>query len=154
MASTVQSSGRLDLGRQPLGLISNHLAEPEDVAKLRSGTRAVLAVCRCLADLAAADRADAARRELQDLESLTDLELDDWLIGHPGPVHHAVGSCRMGMASDGAVTIAEPGRAGTIPGLDGVVVADASLFPDLVAGGLQLPVMAVAERIAAETLLR
>ena len=154
MASTVRSLGRLDFGRQRLGLISSHLAEPDDVARLRSGTRPVLAVCRRLADLAAADRADAARRELDELDHFTDPELDDWLVGHPGPVHHAVGSCRMGTASDGAVTVAKPGRAGTIPGLDGVVVADASLFPDLVAGGLQLPVMAVAERIAAETLLR
>lgn len=153
MASTVRSSGRLDLGRHRARLISNHLAEPEDVAKLRSGTRAILAVCRRLADLAAADRADTARRELDNLNRLTDLELGDWLVVHPGPVHHAVGSCRMGTASDRAITVAEPGRAGRIPGLNGVVVADASLFPDLVAGGLQLPVMAVAERIAAETLL-
>lgn len=155
MASTVRSCGRLELRGEAPRLVSNRLAEPEDVAVLRSGTRGVLAACRRLAGLAGGERSEVARSELEALDRLTDPEFDDWLIRHPGPAYHAIGSCRMGHWLDGgAVTAADPGRAGMLPGLDGVVVADASLFPDLVAGGLQLPVMAVAERIAAETLLR
>lgn len=148
MASTVRSHGRLDLDGDTRRLISNRLTDPDDAAILRSGTRQVLAVCRQLARLADGTESDGAWRHVDALAQLSDRELDDWLVRHPGPVHHAVGSCRMG-----AVTEAGSGRAGTIPGLDRVVVADASLFPDLVAGGLQLPVMAVAERVAAETLL-
>jgi len=53
----------------------------------------------------------------------------------------------------GSVTASDGGAAGTLLGALGAVVVDASLFPDLVSGGLQLPVMAVAERIVAETVL-
>lgn len=155
MASSVRSSGRLELDGETPRVVSNRLAEPEDVAVLRSAARQVVAVCQHLAELAGGEVSDAARHELDALHRLTDPEFDHWLVWHPGPVYHAVGSCRMGdRAGGGAVTTAERGRAGLIPDLDGVVVTDASLFPDLVAGGLQLPVMAVAERIAAETLLR
>ncbi len=155
MASTVRSSGRLAFRDEAPRLVSNRLVDPNDRAMLRSGTRRVVAVCRLLAGLAGGEGIEVARCELDGIDRLTDPELDDWLVRHPGPVYHAVGSCRMGdRASGDAVTIGSPGQAGLVPGLDGVVVADASLFPDLVAGGLQLPVMAVAERIAAETLLR
>ena len=91
---------------------------------------------------------------LNELDELSDDELDAWIVQHRGPVFHLVGSCRMGEeGASGSVTVAEAGRSGTLPGLEGVVVADASLFPDLVAGGLQMPIVAVAERVAAETLL-
>ena len=154
MASTVRSHGHLQWDGEGPRLVSNRLDNSQDLAVLRSGTRTAVAVCRRLAGLAGGNRSVTGRADLDELDRLTDPEFDDWLIRHPGPVHHAVGSCRMGAGhSDVAVTAAEPGRAGTIPGLGGVVVADASLFPDLVAGGLQLPVMAVAERIASETLL-
>ncbi len=153
MASTVRSSGRLDLESDPPRLISNRLTNVDDLVRLRQGSRRALAVCSRLARLA--DRPSTGRRLIDDLSRLADGELDDWLIRHPGPVYHAVGSCRMGGSSlAGVVTRAEPGHAGTVDGLGGVVVADASLFPDLVGGGLQLPVMAVAERVTAETLLR
>lgn len=154
MASTVRSHGRLDWRGEGLRLVDDRLANQDDMAVLRTGTRRVVNVCRHLSGLAGGIRSAARQSELDELDRFTDAELGDWLVRNPGPVHHAVGSCRMGVGNDGvAVTAAEPGRAGTIPGLDGIVVADASLFPDLVAGGLQLPVMAVAERIVAETLL-
>ncbi len=152
MASTVGSSGRLDVSGSVPRIETDRLRGADDRARLRHGTRRAIAVCRELTNLGeSGDRSSPYRRELAGLRDLSDRELDRWLVQHPGPVYHAVGSCRMG--GDGAVTAAEPGRAGTVPELDGVVVADASLFPDLVAGGLQLPVMAVAERIVAETLL-
>lgn len=153
MASTVRSAGRLELAGDRPALRSKRLTNPEDVTVLRSGTRRVVTVCEHLAALAAGGRSDALRRSLADLARFGDRELDDWLHRNPGPVYHAVGSCRMGPASAGGITAAESGRAGTLHDLAGVVVADASIFPDLVAGGLQLPVMAVAERIVAETLL-
>lgn len=153
MVSSVLSSGHIELDGDVTRLVSNRLVALEDAARLRSGARTVLGVCRLLTELESGGVAEGIRRELVALDRLTDAELDDWIVRHPGPVYHAVGSCRMGARTAGAVTAAEQGRAGTVHGLAGVVVADASIFPDLVAGGLQLPVMAVAERIVAETLV-
>jgi len=153
-AATTRSTGRLELDSMPQRLVSNRLAHPDDMARLRTGTRTALKVCRRLGRLSGGGRRNPAHRLVEELEGLGDRELESWVRSHPGPVYHAVGSCRMGAsASTGAVAAAEPGRAGSVHGLKNVVVADASLFPDLVSGGLQLPVMAVAERVTAETLL-
>ncbi len=80
-----------------------------------------------------------------------DGHFDRWLATHPGPYAHPASSCPMGPESaPGSVVGAEPGNMGRLIGYEGIVVADASVLPDLVRGGLQLPVVAVAERIAAD----
>ena len=154
MMSSVKSSGRLDLAADPARLVTNRLSHPADLARLREAVRAVVPVCRALVDVADADRDNTDRQVVEELDRMTDADLDDWLRLNPGPVYHAVGSARMGGPEvPGSVTRAEPGVAGTVRGLDGVTVVDASVFPELVAGGLQFPVVAVAERLVSETLL-
>jgi choline dehydrogenase len=59
--------------------------------------------------------------------------------------HHPVGTCRMGPDSEsGAVVDAT----GAVHGVSGLVVADASIMPDIPAANTNLPVIMVAERIA------
>ena len=63
----------------------------------------------------------------------------------PGPYSHAVGTCRMGVESDHEAVVDVTGR---VFGAVNLWVADASVFPDLPRAATQVPVMAVASRIA------
>jgi 4-pyridoxate dehydrogenase len=57
--------------------------------------------------------------------------------------HHPCGTCRMGLAGDdGAVVDAEL----RVYGIAGLRVADASVFPDLVGGNINAPVIMIAEK--------
>jgi 4-pyridoxate dehydrogenase len=59
--------------------------------------------------------------------------------------HHPAGTCRMGGPGDvGAVVDAEL----RVIGVDGLRVVDASVFPDLVGGNINAPVVMIAERAA------
>jgi len=62
--------------------------------------------------------------------------------------YHPVGTCRMGVDED---AVCDPD--GRVRGLDGVVVADASLMPQITRGNTNLPTIMIGERIA-EVLLR
>jgi choline dehydrogenase len=57
--------------------------------------------------------------------------------------HHAVGTCRMG-ADDLAVVDADL----RVRGIDGLRVADASIFPDDTSGNTNVPTMMVGEKAA------
>jgi choline dehydrogenase len=60
--------------------------------------------------------------------------------------HHPVGTCAMGSSpDDGAVVDAR----GAVHGVEGLVVADASVMPEIPAANTNLPTLMVAERIAA-----
>lgn len=62
-----------------------------------------------------------------------------------GTYHHPVGSCRMGPdPAAGAVVDAK----GAVYGVEGLVVADASIMPDIPSSNTNLPTIMVAERIA------
>lgn len=72
--------------------------------------------------------------------------LYSWLRANLCFFHHAVGTCRMGVADDPmAVTDGE----GRVRGFDNLVIGDASLMPDIPRGMINLTVYAVAEKIAA-----
>jgi len=63
----------------------------------------------------------------------------------PGPYSHAVGTCRMGRRNNDE-SVVDSG--GAVHGVGGLWVADASVFPDIPRAATQIPVMAVASRIA------
>ena len=62
----------------------------------------------------------------------------------PGPYSHAVGTCRMGPVTDDESVVDVKGA---VHGVEGLWIADASVFPDLPRAATQLPVMAVASRL-------
>lgn len=74
---------------------------------------------------------------------------DEAILGfvrrRPGPYSHVVGTCRMGDLRDGEAVV---DRLGEVHGTVNLWVADASVFPDIPRAATQLPVMAVASRIA------
>ena len=65
--------------------------------------------------------------------------------------HHPVGTCRMGPdPAAGAVVNAD----GRVHGVEGLLVADASVMPDVPAANTNLPTIMVAERLAMQLITR
>ncbi|WP_168713560.1 GMC oxidoreductase [Streptomyces sp. A0642] len=115
------------------------LSDPEgrDMAVLRSG----LATARRFAGSAAL-RGLAALPEGPPAHELPEAELRARL----GTYWHPVGTCAMGPASDPTAVVDGEGR---VRGVANLRVADASVLPTVPAANTQLPVLAVAEMLAA-----
>ncbi len=71
---------------------------------------------------------------------------DDALRRSVGDYVHAIGTCRMGAAGDEMAVVDTSGR---VFGREGLVVADASVIPSMMRANTHLPVVMIAERIAA-----
>ena len=101
---------------------------------------------------------------LTDLEAMTDGELEQWLVDHPGPVSHVASTLPLDLRSpssdhhtDRSGTdrpLGPIGPAGAVRSVERLHVVDASILPLLPTANTQLPVMAVAERISSELLTR
>ncbi|MFZ1813133.1 MAG: GMC family oxidoreductase, partial [Rhizobiaceae bacterium] len=72
-------------------------------------------------------------------------EQEAFLRARAETVYHPVGTCRMG-ADDASVV--DPSM--KVRGVDGVRVIDGSVMPTLLSGNTNLPIMAIAEKIADE----
>ena len=73
----------------------------------------------------------------------SDAQLEDYVRATAATVHHPAGSCRMGVGDDAVVTPELKVR-----GIEGLRVADASIFPKLMGGNTNAPVVMVAEKAA------
>ncbi len=73
----------------------------------------------------------------------SDEEWKDYIRATAATVHHLAGSCRMGTGEDAVVTPELKVR-----GIEGLRVADASIFPKLMGGNTNAPVVMVAEKAA------
>ncbi|WP_224789456.1 GMC family oxidoreductase [Pseudomonas fluorescens] len=72
-------------------------------------------------------------------------ELTEWVRRNHRHYWHPVGTCRMGPASDPYAVVEHTGK---VHGLEGLHVADASVFPEVPRGTTALPCAVVGERIA------
>lgn len=74
-----------------------------------------------------------------------EIALTTWVRENVSTFHHPVGTCAMGRdPATGAVTDAE----GSVHGVAGLTVADASVMPIIPTGNTNIPTIMVAERIA------
>jgi choline dehydrogenase len=71
--------------------------------------------------------------------------LEGAIRGRADTYHHPVGSCRMGADPEAGAVV---DGTGAVHGVAGLVVADASIMPDVPAANTNLPTIMVAERIA------
>lgn len=119
-------------------ILTNSLAEPEDVAALIAGTRRAREIA------AAEPFASLLGRELFPGPEITsDADLADDLRRRVELLYHPVGTCRMG--SDGSAVVDPELR---VRGVNGLRVVDASVFPIIPSGNTNAPTIAVAERAA------
>ncbi len=73
----------------------------------------------------------------------TDAELDDFLREHVESAYHPCGTCRMGRASDPMAVVDPETR---VIGVEGLRVADSSIFPQVTNGNLNGPTIMSAEK--------
>jgi len=116
----------------------NILAEPEDGAPLLRGLNLARRLCDTPAF--APYRATEVR---PGRAARSDAELTAYLREATATVHHPVGSCRMGID---AMAVVDPTLC--VRGIDGLRVVDASIFPSIVGGNTNAPIVMVAEKAA------
>jgi choline dehydrogenase-like flavoprotein len=115
----------------------DQLCHADDRAALRSGVRQLAPL------LPHATGPDGA--PLDQLAHLSDDELDGWMRCYEDGTYHVAGTCRMGVSAHDSVV--DP--CGAVFGIEGLYIADASVFPSLPRAAPQATVMTVADAIAA-----
>jgi choline dehydrogenase len=75
----------------------------------------------------------------------SDEDIEAWVRAHVELIYHPSGTCRMGAADDDEAVLDPRLR---VRGVEGLRVADASVFPVIPGGNTNAPTMMVAERAA------
>ena len=141
-----KSRGRLRLARPDIHAAPvielNYLSDPDGY-----DARILVAGLRFAREIAATQAlAPWLRRELLPGPDIgSDSELLDYIRATCETVYHPCGTCRMGAADD-SLAVVTPRL--DVRGMDGLYVADASVFPSMVTVNICNTVMMVAERAA------
>jgi 4-pyridoxate dehydrogenase len=134
-----KSRGRVELAsadpRALPRIYQNFLAVEDDLKTLRAGLRMAREVGRQTPLVPFIDR------ELTPLHS--DADIDAHVRATGITVHHPAGTCRMGAD---AQSVVDPEL--RVRGVEALRVVDASVFPDLVGGNINAPVIMIAEKAA------
>jgi choline dehydrogenase len=116
-----------------------YLAEPEDLRRMRDGFRVALEIAqRGFGDLA------ATRVQPPDPVLASDDALDQWLLQRVTTQHHSSGTCKMG--SDAWSVVDQRLH---VSGIEGLMVVDASVMPNVIRANSNATIMMIAERAAA-----
>ena len=116
----------------------NYMADPQDWADFRH-------CIRITREIFAQQAFDPYRgKEILPGEGYqTDDELDDHIRRHAESAYHPSGTCKMGKASDPMAVVDPELR---VIGVDGLRVADSSIFPRITNGNLNAPSIMVGEK--------
>jgi 4-pyridoxate dehydrogenase len=122
----------------PPRIKQNFLASDRDRKTLYAGLRMAREVCRqpALAPFMAKEIAPAGN---------SDADLDAHIHKDGITVHHPLGTCKMGLASDPSAVVDSDLR---VFGVDHLRVVDGSVMPDLIGGNINAPIIMIAERAA------
>jgi 4-pyridoxate dehydrogenase len=122
----------------PPRIKQNFLASDRDRKTLYAGLRMARDVCRqpALAPFMAKEIAPAGN---------SDADLDAHIHKDGITVHHPLGTCKMGLASDPSAVVDSDLR---VFGVDHLRVVDGSVMPDLIGGNINAPIIMIAERAA------
>ena len=121
-------------------ILFNYMSHPDDWQEFRTAIRLTREIFGQEAF------APYRGREIQpgaDVQS--DDELDDFIREHAESAYHPCGTCRMGAADDPLAVVDPQGR---VIGVEGLRVADSSIFPQITNGNLNAPSIMVGEKIA------
>jgi choline dehydrogenase/4-pyridoxate dehydrogenase len=139
-----ESRGRVELisadPRKAVRIRQNFLATDNDWKTLRAGLRMARDVCR-----------QAPMQSFMDHEiapgapAVADGDLDAYIRANSITVHHPLGTCKMGLASDALAVVDAELR---VFGTGGLRVVDGSVMPDLVGAHINAPIIMIAEKAA------
>ena len=118
-----------------------YFEEPWDLQRMREGVR--LAVR--LAEHQAYRGIVLERASPTDLDLASDDALDAWLMANVSSFQHISGTCKMGPPSDPMAVVDQYCN---VRGLEGLRVADASIFPDIVRANTNATAVMIGERVA------
>jgi choline dehydrogenase len=120
-----------------------HLTEPEDLEAVLDGITEARRIAHSdpvASILTGAELSPGPEAPPGDRQALA-----SWALGSVSTFHHPAGTCAMGAAPEsGAVTDTH----GSVHGIVGLTVADASIMPIVPTGTPNLPIIMVAEHIA------
>ena len=124
--------------RSPVKIRLNYLSDERDIEHLLEATE-------ILRDVFSQRQFDSFRKEelSPGKQIKTRKSISTWIRQSAGTVHHLCGSCRMGV-DDNAVVNAEL----QVRGIDGLRIADASIFPSIPSANTAAPTIMVAEKAA------
>ena len=120
-----------------------YLSDERDLARMRHGVRLA---ARIAAD-EAFDGIVLSRVFPTDEQLADDRLLDQWLHASVTTQHHSSGTCKMGPGSDPLAVVDAHGR---VRGVEGLLVVDASIMPDVVRANTHATVLMTAEKLADE----
>jgi choline dehydrogenase-like flavoprotein len=130
----LRSSDPLDKPR----ILTNTLAEPEDMASLVAGVKLAREIA------STGPLAEAAAREIYPGPGVDDdADIEAFVRQHVDLLYHPVGTCKMG--TDDAAVLDPQLR---VRGIDGLRVVDASVMPPIPGGNTNAPTIMIAERAA------
>jgi choline dehydrogenase len=119
----------------------NFLQEPVDRERLREAVH----ICLELAHHEDLQKIIAHRVTPTEADLRSADALDAWLLRNVKTSHHVSGTCKMGPPLD---PLAVVNQYGTVYGLEGLRVADASIMPDCIRANTNVTAMVIGERIA------
>ncbi len=124
----------------------NYMSDPQDWEDFRTCIRLTREI------FAQPAFAPFVKHEIQPGEALqSDAELDAWLADNVESAYHPCGTCRMGRADDPGAVVDPQGR---VIGVEGLRVADSSIFPRITNGNLNAPSIMVGEKMSDHLLER
>lgn len=125
---------------EALRIKQNFLATDNDWRSLRDGVRLVQDIGRqpVMGPFVEAEIAPGPNGS-------SDAAIDAHIRATGITVHHPLGTCKMGLASDPMAVVTSDLR---VKGTEGLRVVDASVMPDLVGGNINAAVIMIAERAA------
>lgn len=142
MRSTSRGSVTLrsaDPGDDPV-IRFNYMSEAQDWEDFRACIRLTREV------FAQPAFAEHVKHEIQPgAQVVSDADLDAFIAEHAESAYHPCGTCRMGRADDPMAVVDPQAR---VIGVDGLRVADSSIFPRITNGNLNAPSIMVGEKVS------
>ena len=139
-----RSRGRVKLtGADPAAppdILFNYMSHPQDWEEFRTCIRLTREI------FAQPAMAEFVKHEIQPGDAAqTDAEIDAVIREHAESAYHPCGTCRMGRADDPMAVVDPQAR---VIGVEGLRVADSSIFPRIPNGNLNAPSIMVGEKAA------
>ncbi|MCR9126715.1 MAG: choline dehydrogenase [Rhodobacteraceae bacterium] len=118
----------------------NYMSDPQDWIDFRTCIRMTREI------FAQPAFAPFVRHEIQPGAAVeSDAALDAFVAAHAESAYHPCGTCRMGRRDDPSAVVDETGR---VIGVEGLRVADSSVFPRITNGNLNAPSIMVGEKMS------